>query len=283
MQLSKLFLLSLPIFGFSQIVQPNYDAAALAAETQAMALGLAVQANGTILDPTSLRTKFLNWPSPATPFLTCNTANLTIDDSVIFKTPVSCNLSVQPKSTVTVFLEAYGMKFSTCYLQFNPANWQTPQLFYVISSLNLFATQKPETNPIYMLAFTETESYNNQTFILPVSRNSRAAVTCTLTGDPHIKTFDTVTNPTATNIDFYGNGTFTIIESTAGLRVLGTYSPCYMTGRTCISQLQVQYNQISYIFSYAQNADVTKTILTTSNFGTVTNGLQLVYSADTVN
>jgi len=257
----------------------NFDAAANA---------LISQSSVSVLDATVVRNRYVNWPKAATPYMTCNTPNLVIVDTTAHKYTVSCSLTVQPKVTVTVFLEAFGLRFSVCFMQFTTSNWQTPQSFDVLPSLDLFATQKAQSNSIFMLAFAQSESYNNQTFTIPVTQTCRQPVTCDVSGDPHVTGFDQDAAQRAIHaikdvsvISYQGKEDYIVVESALALRIIGRNIRC---GRdvTCGGGYHIQYQRAMYMISFTANVDVTINTLTHSNVGNQCFGTDFRYGDDKV-
>lgn len=173
---SKVLFIVLAYINAVSAAPQNFDTAIGVFETGSNSIAL--------LDAVAVRTRFVNWPKPSSPFIVCDSTNLLMDDTQAYKYPLNCRLAALPASKVVVFLEAYGFKFSNCFMEFTQTNWNQNQQVFIFPVLNVIKTIDTTALQIYMLAYSATETYSNTTFALQVSKQSRTAVTCQIAGDP---------------------------------------------------------------------------------------------------
>jgi hypothetical protein len=111
-------------------------------------------------------------------------------------------------------------------------------------------------------------------------------VTCNISGDPHITTFDldvttqSSVGRTRSTVDYQGLGVYTLVESTAGLRIQGSYFQCWPSV-TCVGGVSIQYNAVTFVVSVQTIGDA-PTALNLQTIGTATSGTSAVFSEDRV-
>lgn len=209
-----------------------------------------------------------------------------------YSVQVSCRLTKAPVFTpvsknrsVVLFFEAYGLKISICNLLFNSDNWSVPQSFKVTAIPDVFANSTSSQLSIKTLSVSEDESYSNKVQILSVIKTAklnRKPISCTIIGDPHIFAFDSdvsvlaLTKKKAIHFDFYSTGVYYLVESSAGLRILGSYFDCAQ-GLTCLGGISVQFNAVTYVISVETKSQ--RESLKVSSIGKTTSGTD--YSIDT--
>jgi hypothetical protein len=153
-------------------------------------------------------------------------------------------------------------------IQFDASSWSTPQQFDVLPRAALFNVDVT-TSPIYMLPYAPSEAYNNKLFTIPLSTVSRTQAACGVTPDGSITTILAAPNP----LSFTGLLGYTIVDSTAGLRILGK-----MDKSSALAGVIVQYFKSEYLVSYPLGFAE----LVYVNAGSSTEGTFVSLSADNV-
>jgi hypothetical protein len=188
---------------------------------------------------------YLKWPKED--FLSCEPANLTIDDVKSHSTPIKCKLNEEPDGDVDVSITGDGLKFTQCGMKFTPENWDEYQEIGVIP-LPEFTTRKMDNQSIYLAASApKDEALNKKVKPIAYTRNARKPATCTVSGDPHFISF------LGQHYTYLGDGEFYLVDSDYGLRILGSYHKVQTV--SLMQGLSVEYGDSSLIVSTTKGND----------------------------
>ena len=203
----------------------------------------------------TIDTRFATWER--LDFLACTPSDLKITDGSTHRYKIACALKQQPKGPLVVLIESAGLKFTKCSLNFDQNNWNRPQEFEAIPQPD--ATNRAvQDMRIYFTANGPTETCHRKITWINYSRDVRKAAVCTISGDPHILTF---MYPSSGHkmIDYQGGGEYYLVESTAGLRVVGSY---FQVGKVSfLAGLSIQYANTTILVSILKKAQATDNLL----------------------
>ncbi|KAJ3090781.1 hypothetical protein HK102_002683 [Quaeritorhiza haematococci] len=157
----------------------------------------------------------------------------------------------QPPSSLQnafVFLEANGLRFSKCALQFNQYNYDKTQTV-VVEPIPFFDNRVNGKLDVEIKAKVYTEDgqgpFNGFETKVPVSRDVKSGASCLSWGDPHIVSWD------GSKYDIQRPGAFWLVKSPE-LLVQVLHYPCN-NQVTCNAAVAVQHKQDVVILSSSFN------------------------------
>ncbi|KAJ3081596.1 hypothetical protein HK102_002243 [Quaeritorhiza haematococci] len=147
-----------------------------------------------------------------------------------------------------VFLEANGLRFSKCALQFNQWNYDKTQTV-VVEPIPFFDKRVDGKLDVQIKAKIYTEDgqgdFNGFETQVPVSRDVKSGASCLSWGDPHIVSWD------GSKYDVQRPGAFWLVKSPE-LLVQVLHYPCN-NKVTCNAAVAVQYRQDVVVLSSSYN------------------------------
>ncbi|KAJ3103056.1 hypothetical protein HDU97_010412 [Phlyctochytrium planicorne] len=154
--------------------------------------------------------------------------DLVIDDTMM-GAEIAVSLASAPSSVATLYLEASGLKISSCSLKFTADNYKIPQKVRLIGG----GSDKTTAYTLSAQVYAPNSDVHLAKESVAITRKAYPAAYCYSSGDPHFKTFD------GKYYSAQGQGVFYLIKSPS-LVVQVDQQPCN-TDVTCNRAVAIQY------------------------------------------